>query len=230
MTTPLLRRWPIVGVRDAAGAGLGYLAVAASFGALAAHGGLPVSVTIALSGLVYAGAAQFAGLQGLLAHTSLGVVIGVMLLINLRHIPMSLATPEVSNRFRLRDRLALAAGLTDESFALDHAHPNRPLAYYTGLYVACWSSWVAGTALGLSVGADIPTHWVMFALPALFISLAVDVIRHLSSARLVATVAAGVASVLLARLTGPLAIPVAIALLLPAVHVLSPPDGREAKS
>ena len=136
---------------------------------------------------------------------------------------MSLSTPEITDRFSLPHRLTLAAALTDESFALTHAKPGRSLPYYASMYATCWLAWVVGTELGLLIGSRIPTQWVTFALPALFISLAVDSLRHYPIRRAAALVAGGTGTLLLTRLTGPLEIPLTTGFVLLAFHVLAPP-------
>jgi predicted branched-subunit amino acid permease len=80
------------GVNRALGVGVGYVPIAISFGALATRSGLSDTAAVVMSVWVYAGAAQFAALEGIRQNLSWLSIVLTMLLMNLRHIPMSLAT------------------------------------------------------------------------------------------------------------------------------------------
>jgi predicted branched-subunit amino acid permease len=218
MATEVSRASVVTGARDASGAALAYLAVAMSFGVLAASSGLPHVATIGLSAAVYAGASQFALVQGLAAHHSPELIAAEMLLMNLRHVPMGLSTPETSHRFRLVHRLLLAGGLTDESFALSRSNPGQPFSYYVGLYGTCWAAWVGGTGLGCVVGPRVPDQWFAFTLPALFISLVVDSLRDYPARTVPLLLAVGVGAMLVAEPVGPARVPLTIALVVPVFH------------
>ncbi|EMF02358.1 AzlC family ABC transporter permease [Streptomyces mobaraensis NBRC 13819 = DSM 40847] len=165
------------GAAHALGAAVGYLPVAAAFGAIATRAGLPLWLSVLMSGWVYAGAAQMAGLQALTFGQHPLLVAAGMLVVNLRHIPMSLAAGPLLRRARPVGRLALAHTLTDESFALDLGRPDRPTGFRYGVHAACWTAWVGGTAVGAALGPVVPQDATAFALPALFVALAVDALR-----------------------------------------------------
>ncbi|MFI0740697.1 AzlC family ABC transporter permease [Streptomyces sp. NPDC021100] len=165
------------GAAHALGAAVGYLPVAAAFGAIATRAGLPLWLSVLMSAWVYAGAAQMAGLQALAFGQHPLLVAAGMLVVNLRHIPMSLAAGPLLGRARPLGRLALAHTLTDESFALDLGRPDRPTGFRYGVHAACWTAWVGGTAVGAALGPVVPEDATAFALPALFVALAVDALR-----------------------------------------------------
>ncbi len=168
------------GVVHAAGAAVGYLPVAGAFGAIATQAGMPMWLSVLMSAWVYAGAAQMAGLQALvLGQNPLLAAVG-MLVVNLRHVPMSLAVGPLFRRAGCRDRLALAQTLTDEAFALDLQRPGLPIGFHRGIHAACWASWVGGTAVGAVLGPVIPQSGAAFALPALFIALAGGALRSMA--------------------------------------------------
>jgi 4-azaleucine resistance transporter AzlC len=162
------------GIYRALGVGVGYFPVAMSFGALATQVGLSVPGAVTMSVWVYAGAAQFAALEGIKQDLFWASIVLTMLLINLRHIPMSLASSRIFGRFGRKERLFLAHGLTDEAFALDVTDKPRSQFYYLGIHFLCWLSWISGTWLGCQIGAKLPVQWLSFALPSLFICLLVD--------------------------------------------------------
>lgn len=158
----------------------GFLPTAVSFGAIAIQARLSVEATLGMSAWIFAGASQFAAVEGLrqgLAALSIGITVLVM---NLRHVPMSLAIARHRYaQFPTWQRWLLCHGLVDEVFALEMSDPQRPFAYYLGMHCCCWGAWVAGTWLGCVVGLQIPERWLTFALPALFIYLLVNAIRQL---------------------------------------------------
>ncbi|OWY67584.1 AzlC family protein [cyanobacterium TDX16] len=162
------------GIHRALGVGVGYFPVAMSFGALATGVGLSVPAAVTMSIWVYAGAAQFAALEGVKQDLFWMSIVLTMLLINLRHIPMSLASERIFNSFGLKQQLFLAHGLTDEAFALDITSKPRSHFYYFGIHILCWLSWISGTWLGCQIGAKLPVQWLSFALPSLFICLLVE--------------------------------------------------------
>lgn len=219
------------GLVHSGGPALGYLPVGASFGALAIQAGWAAAPTAAMSGGVYAAAAQFAGLDGL-GHQSTLLVMLLMLLINLRHFPLSLAVAPRFAGFSLPHRLVLALGLTDESFALDLNARDRGVWYYHGIHAACWLCWMSGTLLGIQVGMRVPAQWIEFALPSLFIALAVDCLRAYPVKLIPALTVTGIVITVACLPAGAFAEPLAIILLTAGYAVLvratSPPHHRES--
>lgn len=196
------RRDTTRGAVYAIGAAAGYLPVAAAFGALAVKAGMNPWVAIASSAWLYAAAAQMIGLQSLATHG--GVVFSSlgMVLVNLRYLPMSISARPVLGRLGRADQAALAFSLTDESYALDLAEPRQSAAFYRGVHALCWLAWLGGTCIGVSAGAVIPTSWTAFALPALFVALAVDTVRSFRPTLRPVLVAGAIAVVELCRLAG----------------------------
>jgi 4-azaleucine resistance transporter AzlC len=167
------------GVR-ALGIVAGFLPTAVSFGAIAIQTKLSVAATLGLSAWVFAGASQFAAVEGLRQGVAALSIVITVLVINLRHLPMSVAIARHRYaQFSTWQRWLLCHGLVDEVFALEMSDPPRPFAYYLGMHGCCWAAWVAGTWLGCVVGLQIPERWLTFALPALFIDLLVRAVRQL---------------------------------------------------
>ncbi|MGA4844882.1 AzlC family ABC transporter permease [Streptomyces sp. G5(2025)] len=193
------------GAGHALGAAVGYLPVAVAFGAIATRAGLPLWLSVLTSAWVYAGAAQMAGLQALTVGLHPLLAAASILVVNLRHVPMSLAAGPLLRRARPAGRLALAHTLTDESFALDLGRPDRPTGFHHGVHAACWTAWVAGTAAGAALGPVVPESGTAFALPALFVALAVDALRPVPGWARAWVPAAAVALVLACRPAGALA-------------------------
>jgi 4-azaleucine resistance transporter AzlC len=157
---------------------LGYLAIGFGFGLLAVNKGYPPWFAVAMSLIVYAGAAQYIGIGLFAAGASLAEIAAVTLIVNLRHAAygLSLIKPYAKNP---RARPYLVFSLTDETFALisSLSPADRGNTRFL-LMISAFDQfyWVAGTALGALAGAFIPNkvNGLDFALTALFLVLAVE--------------------------------------------------------
>jgi 4-azaleucine resistance transporter AzlC len=197
------------GISRALGVGVGYLPIAMSFGAVSIQSGLSDTAAVGMSLWVYAGAAQFAALEGVRQNLSWLSIVLTMLLMNLRHIPMSLATKGIFSDFSRGQQLVLFHGLTDEAFALDlsdkprgQSQPKASLPYYVGIHLFCWASWVIGTWLGCKLGSLLPERWLQFALPSLFLYLLSDGMSRYWSRDVLVLLGVGIALVLATQQLG----------------------------
>ena len=166
------------GIRAALPIVLGYLPVGIAFGVLARAAGLLFWEATAMSIFVYAGASQFIAVEMLAAGAAALPIIFTTFLVNLRHLLMSSTLACHLGKQPLKNTLAIAAELTDESFGtlmcrLDFL-ADRP-RFILSLQVTAHLAWVAGTVLGAAFGAliDSTSYGIPFALPALFICLLV---------------------------------------------------------
>ena len=195
----------------ASGIVVGFLPTAISFGAIAVQAGVPNGGAIAMSVWVFAGASQFAAIEAIRQNLPWLSIVLTVLIINLRHIAMSLAACRlVYNRFPRWQRWLLAHGLVDETFALELSEELRPFPYYLGMHIACWASWVAGTWIGCLVGMQIPDRWLQFALPSLFLYLLINAIQALQGRAIWPVLAAGIALTLATSRSGSMGVLVAI--------------------
>lgn len=155
--------------------------VGLSFGAIAAGGGLPLWLPVALSLVVFAGAAQFLFVGILVAGGS--PVAGVMagLLVNLRHVPLGFAVADVLGAGWLR-RLVGTHLMTDESVAFALAEQDaarRRHAYWisgVGLFL-CWNLGVLVGVVGGSVVTDTDAFGLDAAFPAVLLALILPALR-----------------------------------------------------
>ena len=191
------------GLRDSLSIAIGYVPVAISFGLAAVYAGMSPALALMTSLFVYAGASQFILLSLLAAGGAPASVVGIVLLMNLRHLfygPAMLGRMDPGQR-RLPLPL-LAAGLTDEVFATSMARlRQQPAAgreyWYAGLQLGAYASWVGGTAIGAWFGQDwleqspLLAGMLGFVLPALFFALLLE-IRVLVAGRVLA--GAGIAA------------------------------------
>ncbi len=98
--------------------------------------------------------------------------------------------------------LLLFHGLIDETFALELSDELRPFSYYVGMHFCCWVSWVIGTWLGCQLGVIIPTKWLLFALPSLFISLLSNGVISYRNREIFIVLGVGIALVLATKQLG----------------------------
>jgi 4-azaleucine resistance transporter AzlC len=200
-------------LRDAVAIAAAMIAVGASFGAIAIAYGLPTWVPFLMSTVVFAGGAQFLAVGLIAAGNPLAAVFAGLLL-NARHLPFGLAVSETVGT-RWRDRLLGSHLMTDEvvAFTLREEDPARRRRTYWLIGVTLFTSWNAGTALGVLLGGatgDPATLGLDAAFPAGLIALILPSLRDRDT-RLVALTGAALAVLLTPVL--PAGLPVLAALL-----------------
>ncbi|MDS4021436.1 MAG: AzlC family ABC transporter permease [Candidatus Competibacter sp.] len=156
------------------------------YGALALSQGMSPAAALAMSGILFAGSAQFLFCQLFGAGAPVLVTVAEVGLLNLRHALYSAAlAPRIAHLSR-RWKLTLAYLLTDEAYAAiarreasgETTGPNRHW-FYLGAGLALWGGWQLSTAAGVLLGARLPADWPLdFALPLTFIAIVVPMIRN----------------------------------------------------
>jgi 4-azaleucine resistance transporter AzlC len=200
-------------LRDAAAIAAAMIAVGASFGAIAIAYGLPTWVPFLMSTAVFAGGAQFLAVGLIAAGNPIAAVLAGLLL-NARHLPFGLAVAQAVGT-RRRDRLIGSHLMTDEvvAFTLAQADPLRRRRTYWLIGITLFTSWNAGTALGVWLGGatgDPASLGLDAAFPAGLIALIMPSLRDRDT-RLVALAGAAIAVLLTPVL--PAGLPVLCALL-----------------
>ena len=149
--------------------GLGYFAVAVSFGMKAVAGGLSIwqAVLISLTNLTSAG--QFAGLDIIFAGGSMWEMAMTQLIINLRYCLMSFS---LSQKFRREEsgilKYIAAFGITDEIFGISAAQEGKVSVFYNyGAMCVAITGWNLGTLVGGISGSLLPD----FMLSALSVAI-----------------------------------------------------------
>lgn len=165
--------WPIY---------LGYVPIGMAFGVLAQKAGLsPFGVGL-MSLLVFAGSAQFIAVSMLASGAGASAVVATTFVVNLRHLLMSSSlAPHLKGAGQGWLSL-LAYGVTDESFAVNHARFSRGGWHWRPALVVNESScavWVAATMTGAWAGRFIPKGalGMDYALIAMFLCLLVFQLR-----------------------------------------------------
>lgn len=165
------------GIQDALPIMLANFPVAVTFGVIATSNGIPWSIAFLISAWVYAGGTQFMLVSLTLAGTSLISTIAMVLLVNLRLFMFGTILGPACSKWPEAKKWISAFGLTDEVFAVTSSRSvQEPLtpAYQMPFVFSCYGSWLAGTAVGASIGQAVPTTLstiIGFAVPALFLAL-----------------------------------------------------------
>ena len=151
------------------------------FGALAVAKGISPLEVLLMSSLVFAGGAQFAALGFWQMPLPILALLISTLLINARHILMSISLAPKLRPFTPLQRLLGFGLMADENWALaERRATRRPLTagYYLGMAVVFWANWVlwsfTGALLGPTLG-DPSRFGADFAFVAIFIGLVVAV-------------------------------------------------------
>jgi 4-azaleucine resistance transporter AzlC len=187
---------------------LGYFPIAFAFGVAATGQGLTAIEAVALSLIIYSGAAQFLALALITGGAPLVVAAFTLIAMNLRHL---LYGPALMKRAgpgaRRRHAWAWAFGLTDEVFgaALGQLARGRSFSepFMFGLGLGAYASWVSGTALGAWAGGGALAGYpaieagLGFLLPALFLALLLSILTRVQLPVIAVAAAATVAVTLL---------------------------------
>lgn len=187
----------IKGCRRSMPIAVGYIPLAISYGVLAMQAGMSFPATVLMSIMVYAGASQFMAVN----MVSLGVVgieiVLATLVLNLRHVIMSMSFVNQYQGLSLKQKLGLSLGVTDETFAVISI-PKDPDTkdgrYLTGVILFAYSAWVIGTIIGALFSFIIPAvigQSMSIALYAMFIAILVPAITKQSRAFIIALLGAG---------------------------------------
>lgn len=148
----------ITGLKDGLAIGLGYLAVAFSFGIAAVAAGLSPIEALLISMTNVTSAGQFAGIGIIAANGSYFEIALSQFVINLRYSLMGISLSQKLDSSFTRAHAALLGHMnTDEIFAVavSRSKPIRPM-YFLGLSALPYVGWSAGTAAGAFIGVLLP--------------------------------------------------------------------------
>lgn len=194
------------GIKDGIPICLGYFSVSMAFGLTTVLSGMPLwsAVAISLSNLTSAG--QFAGVNILLAQGTMIELIMTTLIINIRYFLMSLSVSQkIKPTVKMRQRLAIAYGITDEIFAVSVRHKGDLTgSYMFGLILTPVLGWTGGTLFGAVASSFLPqalTNAMGIALYGMFIAIIIGPAREERSV-LVTVLLAIAASLAFAYLPG----------------------------
>ncbi len=153
----------------------GFIPVGIAFAVSSAQSGLTAAQTILMSVFVFAGASQMMAVDMLGAGAGAFTVVLATSILNLRHLIMSTCVMNRLKAVPVPAKIALAFGVTDESFAIFTTGEHAPSPFfYGGLVIITYAAWVAGTAVGALFYSLLPplvSDSLGIALYALFIGL-----------------------------------------------------------
>lgn len=171
------------GLKDGFPICLGYFSVSVAFGMTAVLSGMPLwaAVLISLTNLTSAG--QFAGANLLIAGGAMVELAMTTLIINIRYFLMSLSVSQkVEEKMSMKQRLAVAFGITDEIFDVYMQHPGELSAVYmAGLILTPVLGWTGGTLAGAAATAVMPealSSALGIALYGMFIAIIIPPARE----------------------------------------------------
>lgn len=174
------------GLRDEAPLLLGAAPFGMIFGVLGIEAGLSPIAVIALSVILFAGAAQVVFVQMVSVGVAPWVITGTVGLINLRHMLYSATFITYINSLPMRWRIVVAYLLTDEAFFISlqrmQNKPYSPNMYFhlIGSGLLMWTCWQISTIGGIILGALIPPELNLgFAIPLTFMALILPQITSL---------------------------------------------------
>lgn len=193
------------GVKDEMPILLGVIPFGMIYGILALNAGLSTTEAQAMSVIVFAGSAQFMLVQLVDVGAPALVMIVTGFVINLRHALYSASIAPHIKKLTPAWKALLSYLLTDEAYAIAITRyikkDNSPYKhlYFLGAGLALWTSWQISAAVGVFLGAQIPSGWSLdFTLALTFIALVVPSLRDRPS--VIAALGAGVTAVATANL------------------------------
>lgn len=154
------------------------------YGALAIGAGISPAAAQMMSSIVFAGSAQFIAAQ-LIHDAAPGLVIVLTIaVVNLRHMLYSASVAPFIEHLPARWKTLLAYLLTDEAYAATIIHYEEegftPTGhwFFFGAGLALWTTWQVSSALGIFLGAALPSSWPLdFAIPITFIAMVMPVLK-----------------------------------------------------
>jgi 4-azaleucine resistance transporter AzlC len=194
---------------EALGIAVSVLAFAFVYGLSARNAGFSPIEAMAMSLIVFAGAAQFAAVGYVVGGLAWPGVILLTALLNARHLLYSAALAPRLKEIPAPRRALMAHVLTDEAFALSIGHFSRigrtdERGYWIAAIGSTWIPWNLGTLAGVTIGGQIPDP-ARFGLdvvfPAAMIGLAVGLIS--GRRELVAACSGAVLAVVVSLAVGP---------------------------
>jgi len=213
---------------DALGIAISAIGFGFVYGLAAREAGFSPIEVVAMSTIVFAGAAQFAAVGYVASGLAWPVILLLTFLLNARHLLYSAALAPWLRRVPFWRRTVMAHLLTDEAFALTIAHFQRvgrtdERGFWIAAIASTFIPWNIASFAGSVLGGQIPDpnrFGIDIIFPAAMIGLAVGLVT--GRRELVAAMVGAAVAVVAALLTGPSIGIVAGGLIGPAVGLLLP--------
>ena len=150
-------------------------------GSVAIQAGLSVSQAIAMSAIVFAGAAQLVSLGMVMSGASALTIFFTIFLITSQHCIYALTLRQNIAPLSLKDRLPLGFLLTDELFAVAISKLDRNKKYLLGAGLSFYIAWVLFSVLGIYLASTVPNlsdFHLDFSIVAVFVAIIVPLIKN----------------------------------------------------
>lgn len=150
-------------------------------GSMAVQAGLTTAQAIAMSGLVFAGAAQLVSLGLVAAGASSITILITVFFLTSQHFLYALTFRPTIAPMPYKKRLPLAFLLTDELFAVCAAPEKRQFAYMLGAGFSFYLFWLLFSCLGIYLANSIPNleqYHLDFSIVATFIAIIIPLIKN----------------------------------------------------
>ena len=182
------------GIRDGIPIAVGYFSVSFTFGMMAVQSGISPFHAVLISLLNLTSAGQFAGLTVIVSNASLMEMALTQLVVNIRYALMSVSlSQKLDDSVKMRSRLLIAYGNTDEIFAMASSKPGTVGAKYLyGLILLPVLGWVGGTLAGAVASTLLPGTVISalcVALYGMFIAIVVPPAKEHKEVRTVVLIA-----------------------------------------
>lgn len=182
------------GIRDGIPIAVGYFSVSFTFGMMAVQSGISPFHAVLISLLNLTSAGQFAGLTVIVSNASLMEMALTQLVVNIRYALMSVSlSQKLDDSVKMRSRLLIAYGNTDEIFAVASSKPGTVGAKYLyGLILLPVLGWVDGTLAGAVASTLLPGTVISalgVALYGMFIAIVVPPAKEHKEVRTVVLIA-----------------------------------------
>jgi predicted branched-subunit amino acid permease len=172
------------GVRDIAPMMLGVIPFGIVFGVAAIAAGVSTLAALAMSIIMFSGAAPIIAVQLLAAGAPFAVILLSCLVVSLRLVMYSAAMAPYLRPLDHRWRALLSFVLNDKAFAgtLQRFQTSNDVranaSYFLGSGALLWVVWQLATLAGVLAGQIIPASWQLeFVVPLCFLAVLVPLLR-----------------------------------------------------
>lgn len=154
-------------------------------GSMAVNAGLSIPKAIAMSALVFAGAAQLVSLGLHMSETSSIVILLTVFFLTSQHFIYALVWRDKVSHYSLKSRLGVGFLLTDELFALRANEPKHNRFYLLGAGLCFYLFWVIFSIVGIGLASAVPNldqFHLDFSIVAIFVPIIVGLIKSRAAA------------------------------------------------
>lgn len=171
----------VLGFKKALPIMFGYTPLGIAFGAIAQTNGISVFEVLLMSLVIFSGSGQFIAVSLLVAGVNIYTVLITVTLINSRYFLFSMSLSQKINNLSHLQKFLAPQGITDETYLAAMIHDDKvsPTVWFS-LSGFSHFAWIIATIIGAVLGSKLgPTKalGLDFALPAMFIALAIMVIK-----------------------------------------------------